>query len=66
MQADLDALEQKIQEFVQLNQKLRRENSALRQELAEALSDKRKLTERMDGARRRVETLIRQIPEDPR
>lgn len=64
MQADLDALEQKIQQFVALNQRLRRENSTLRQQLAESQAENRRLAERMDGARRRVETLMQQIPED--
>lgn len=64
MQADLDALEQKIQQFVALNQRLRRENMQLRQQLAESQADNRRLTERMDGARQRVEALMRQIPEE--
>ncbi len=64
MKAELDALEDKLAQLVQLSQRLRAENHQLRQELATALSKGRQMNDKMDIARQRLERLLEQIPED--
>lgn len=64
MDAELTALEEKINQFVQLCQHLRAENTQLRQQLATALNENKRLTDRIQGARTRLETLLEKIPED--
>ena len=64
MEAELKALEDKISQFVQLNQRLRAENMQLRQQLANVQNDNKLLAEKMAGARNRLEALFDQIPED--
>lgn len=64
MEAELNTLEEKITQFVQLCQRLRAENSQLRQQLASALNENKQLTEKINGTKDRLETLLGQIPED--
>ena len=64
MQTELDALESKLAQLVQLSQRLRAENHQLRQELATALSQGRQCNDKIDSARKRLENLLAQIPED--
>ena len=64
MQTELDALESKLAQLVQLSQRLRTENHQLRQELATALSQGRQCNDKIDSARKRLENLLAQIPED--
>jgi len=64
MQTELDALENKLAQLVQLSQRLRAENHQLRQELAAALSQGRQYNDKMENARQRLEKLLAQIPED--
>ena len=56
-------LEEKIRQAARLCQRLRDENQGLRQQLAALQGDKRQLSEKIDGARNRLETLLKQIPE---
>lgn len=63
MDAELSALEEKIRQATQLCQRLREENRGLRQQLAILQGDKKQLAEKIDGARSRLETLLKQIPE---
>lgn len=63
MDAELKALEEKINQFVQLCQRLRADNSHLRQQLASAINENRQLAEKIDGARVRLESLLDKIPE---
>lgn len=63
MEAELKALEDKITQFVQLNQRLRAENMQLRQQLANVQNENKLLTEKVTGARTRLEALLDQIPE---
>jgi cell division protein ZapB len=63
MDAELVALEEKIRQAVQMCQRLREENRGLRQELTAMLSDKKHLSEKIDGARSRLENLLKQIPD---
>jgi cell division protein ZapB len=63
MDAELAALEEKIKQTAALCKQLREENRELRTRLAVLASDKNRLAERVDGARARLETLLKQIPE---
>ncbi len=64
MQTELDALENKLAQLVQLSQRLRAENHQLRQELATTLSQGRQYNDKMENARKRLERLLEQLPED--
>ena len=63
MQNELNALEGKLALLLQLSRHLRTENMRLRQELATALSHDRQTTDKMTGARVRLEHLLAQIPD---
>ena len=64
MQIELDALENKLAQLVELSQRLRAENHQLRQELAITLSKGRQYNDKMENARKRLESLLAQLPED--
>lgn len=64
MQTELDTLEGKLAQLVQLSQRLRVENHQLRQELATALSQGRLSNDKMESARKHLENLLAQLPED--
>lgn len=64
MEAELKALEDKITQFVQLNQRLRAENMQLRQQLANVQNENKLLAEKMTGARSRLEALLNHIPDE--
>lgn len=64
MQAELDTLESKLEQLVQLTQRLRSENHGLRQDLAQALSQSRQYHDKIDGAKARLEKLLAQLPEE--
>ncbi len=63
MESELNALEEKIDEFVQLCQQLRSENIQLRQQLASASSENRHLAEKINNASSRLEALLAKLPE---
>jgi len=63
MESELATLEDKIRQAARLCQRLRDEVRGLRQQLAARQGDKRQLAEKIDGARSRLEHLLRQIPE---
>jgi cell division protein ZapB len=63
VEAELNSLEAKVGQFVALCERLRAENISLRQELAVARNDAKRLNEKIDGARARVEQLLARIPE---
>ena len=63
MEADLKALEDKISQFIELAQRLRADNSTLRQQLAQAMNENRRLSEKVDGAKARLEALLERMPE---
>ena len=63
MEAELTALDDKIGQLVQLTQKLRMDNSQLRQKLASAENENKRLAEKVDTAKVRLEALLAQIPE---
>jgi cell division protein ZapB len=64
MHSELDVLDQKLSQLVQLSQRLRVENLQLRQEVAAALSLQRKSQDKVDTASQRLEKLLSQLPED--
>jgi cell division protein ZapB len=63
MDSELATLEEKVRQAAQLCQKLRDENRDLRQKLAAVQGDKKQLSEKIDGARSRLENILKQIPE---
>ncbi len=63
MHSELDTLDQKLSQLVQLTQRLRAENIQLRQEVAAAVSQQRKSQDKVNEAAQRLETLLSQLPE---
>jgi cell division protein ZapB len=63
MDAELNALEERVRRAAELCRLLRDENLGLRQQVARLEDDKRSLSERMDGARDRLESVLKQLPE---
>ncbi len=63
MDAELQALEDRIRQAVELCQRLRIENTDLRQRVAQLQSENRQLADKITGARERLEGLLEQIPE---
>jgi len=57
------ALEERIRQAVDLCQRLRGENSDLRQRVAQLQSENRQLADKITSARQRLEGLLEQIPE---
>jgi regulator of replication initiation timing len=64
MENELNALEGKLAQLIQVNGKLRAENQELRQELAHALSNNRLYADKMVNAKVRLEKLLTTLPED--
>lgn len=63
MEAEFISLEAKVAQFVGLCEKLRAENHELRQQLAGARNDAKRLTERIDGAKAKLENLLARLPD---
>ena len=64
MDAELKSLEDKINQFVALCQRLRADNHELRQQLASAQNDNKQLSEKIGDAKTRLESLLTQIPDE--
>jgi cell division protein ZapB len=64
MDVELKSLEDKINQFVTLCQRLRSDNHDLRQQLASAQNDNKQLNEKIGDAKTRLESLLAQIPEE--
>jgi cell division protein ZapB len=62
VEAEFNSLEAKVAQFVSLCERLRSENVELRRELAAARTDARKLHEKIDGAKARLEGLLSRLP----
>ena len=61
--AEFNSLEAKVAQFVGLCERLRAENHDLRQQLATARNDAKRLNERIDGAKVKLEGLLARIPD---
>ena len=62
MEAEFNSLESKVAQFVALCERLRAENAVLRQQLTSAQNDARRLSEKINGAKSRLEGLISRLP----
>ena len=62
MESEFNSLETKVAQFVALCERLRAENVELRQQLAAARTDAKRLQEKIDGARSRLEGLLSRLP----
>ena len=63
MDAEFDTLDGKIDNFLQLCQRLKTENRELRLQLVSTQDDVKRLEGKVESARTRLEALLRQIPE---
>ena len=61
--AEFNSLETKVAQFVGLCERLRAENHDLRQQLATAKNDAKRLNERIDSAKVKLEGLLARIPD---
>ncbi|HEV8518353.1 MAG TPA: cell division protein ZapB [Burkholderiales bacterium] len=64
MDAQLKSLEDKVNQFVTLCQRLRADNQQLRQQLASAQNENKQLSDKIGAAKTRLETLLSHIPEE--
>jgi cell division protein ZapB len=62
MEAEIKSLETKLGQFVELCQRLRADNQQLRQELATAVNQSKRLEDKITNATSRLENLLNQIP----
>ena len=62
MEAEFNSLEAKVAQFVSLCERLRAENQELRRELAAARNDAKRLHDKIDGAKERLEGLLSRLP----
>ena len=61
--AEFNSLEAKVAQFVGLCERLRAENHDLRQQLATARNDAKRLNERIEGAKVKLESLLARMPD---
>lgn len=64
MDVELKSLEDKINQFVALCQRLRTDNHELRQQLASAHSENKQMSEKIGDAKTRLESVLAQIPDE--
>ncbi len=64
MEAELNALDDKVTQLAQLCHKLRKDNNQLRQQLATAQGESKRLAEKVNTATTRLEGLLNQIPNE--
>jgi cell division protein ZapB len=64
MENELNALETKLAQLIQVSGELRAENHQLRQELAHAMSSNRQYSDKMNKAKARLEKLLVTLPEN--
>jgi len=63
MEAELNSLDDKIAQLAKLCQKLRGDNSQLRQQLAMSQTENKRLADKVTAAKTRIESLLNQIPD---
>ncbi len=61
--AEFNSLDTKVAQFVGLCERLRAENHDLRQQLATAKNDAKRLNERIEGAKVKLESLLSRMPD---
>jgi len=61
--AEFNSLDAKVAQFVGLCERLRAENHELRQQLASARNDAKRLNERIEGAKVKLESLLARLPD---
>jgi uncharacterized protein (TIGR02449 family) len=64
MDAELNALEERLRQLIRLTERLREENGKLRQQLVTAQNDNKLLRDRVTAARSRLEALLGRLPQD--
>jgi cell division protein ZapB len=64
MEAELNALDERIQQLVRVCERLRSENADLRQQLAASQNEGKLLRDKMTAARVRLEHVLTRIPEE--
>jgi cell division protein ZapB len=62
VETEFTSLEAKVAQFVTLCERLRAENVELRQQLSAARNDAKRLHDKIDGAKARLEGLISRLP----
>jgi cell division protein ZapB len=62
VETEFTSLEAKVAQFVTLCERLRAENVELRQQLAAARNDAKRLHEKIDGAKARLEGPLSKLP----
>jgi len=62
VEAEFNSLEAKVAQFVALCERLRAENIQLRQDLLSARNDAKRLNEKIDGAKVKLERLVSRLP----
>ena len=62
MEAEFSSLEGKVAQFVALCERLREENRDLKRQLVAAQSDAKRLNDKIDGAKTRLEGLLNRLP----
>ncbi|MES2356612.1 MAG: hypothetical protein V4568_19870 [Pseudomonadota bacterium] len=63
MDSALSELEKKTNQLVEVVSQLRSENQLLRQQLATKSDENKRLTEKVEAAKARLEALLEQLPE---
>jgi division protein CdvB (Snf7/Vps24/ESCRT-III family) len=64
MENELNSLESKVAQLIQVSGNLRAENHQLRQELAQALSYNRQCNDKVDAVKDRLEKLLTTLPDE--
>jgi cell division protein ZapB len=62
VEAEFNSLEAKVAQFVALCERLRAENIQLRRDLVSARNDAKRLNEKIDGAKDKLERLVSRLP----
>lgn len=62
MDSEFNALDAKVGQFVSLCERLREENVVLRQQLASAEKDGKRLNEKIDTAKAKLAQLLSRLP----
>jgi cell division protein ZapB len=63
VEAEFSALEAKVAQFVNVCDRLRAENIDLRQQLVAAQNDAKRLVDKIEGAKVKLESLISRLPD---